>query len=198
MLGITSRLETLPATNNGLDAVKQTLVKMVALVRKYRADVNVIATATGIIREGGISDTRGASRYQIIRLIQNWVRDRIGYAHDPKNVEMIQTPVQTMQRGYGDCDDKAILVCSLLEALGFDCEFLAVGGIGEGWNSDCEIDPVTGIPDYSHVLAAVRFGTPRGRLPPFMDGWLYLETIVPAASPGWFPPGVKVIMPAHI
>ena len=196
MLGVTSRLDLLPTTNNGLDAVRETLRRMVAIARKYRGDETTVRAATAIIQHAGITDTR-AQRYQTIKAIQNWVRDRIGYAHDPNGVEMIQTPPATLMRGYGDCDDKAILVATLLETLGFDCEFLGVGGTGQGWDTGCAVD-ANGFPDYSHVLAAVRYGGTTGRKPPFLDGWLTLETIVPSAGPGWFPRGVKVIMPAHI
>lgn len=196
MLGVTSRLETLPVGNNGLDAVRATLRKMVAIVRKYSSDLTTIQAATAIIQQAGITDTR-TQRFQAIKAIQNWVRDRIGYAHDPQNIEMLQTPPATLKRGYGDCDDKAILTCAMLKALGFETELLAVGGTGAGWDTGCEVD-ANGNPDYSHVLAAVRYGAITGKKPPFLDGWLTLETIVPGAAPGWFPRGVRVIMPARI
>jgi hypothetical protein len=48
------------------------------------------------------------------------------------------------------------------------------------------------------VLGAVRFGPLTGKLPPFLDGWLPLETIVANAQPGYKPPGVRVLMPFHI
>ena len=196
MLGITSRLETLPTTNNGLDAVRETRRRMVALARKYSADETTIVTATAIIRAAGITDVRTA-RYQTNKAIQNWVRDRIGYAFDPLGTEMIQTPPATLKRGYGDCDDKAILVAAMLTALGFETEFLAVGGTGQGWQTQCSSTPGE-LPEYSHVLAGVRYGAKNGRLPPFLDGWLPLETIVPGVGPGWLPRGVRVIMPAHV
>lgn len=202
MLGTRARVDTLPG--DSIDAVRDTLKKMVAIVRKYSGcspDITTVNHASALLVANGFDDTR-VNRYQIIKAIQNWVRDSIGYAHDPYLVEMIQTPPRTLERGFGDCDDKAILLCSLLSVLGFECEFLAVGGIGEGWDSSPSVqngvyDP-NAIPDYSHVLCAVRFGRPTGRKPYFLDGWLTLETIVPCAAPGWFPRGTRVIMPAHI
>jgi hypothetical protein len=202
LLGTRARVDPLP--NDSIDAVRDTLKKMVAIVRKYSGcspDFTTVNHASALLSQNGIRDTR-MNRYQIIKLFQNWVRDGIGYAHDPYLVEMIQTPPRTLDRGFGDCDDKAILLCSLLSVIGFECEFLAVGGVGEGWDSSPAVkngfyDPNT-IPDYSHVLCAVRFGRSSGRRPAFLDGWLTLETIVPSAGPGWFPPGTRVIMPAHI
>ncbi len=82
MLGITSRLETLPSGDNGLAAVKATLVKMVAIARKYAADHTTNKAASAIIHQAGITDVRD-ERYQTIKAIQNWVRDHIGYAPDP-------------------------------------------------------------------------------------------------------------------
>ena len=197
--GITSRLETLP--NDPIEAVRETLRKMVALARRYSADQTTVNAATIIISNSGITDTR-KQRFQCIKALQNWVRDEIHYAHDPIYTEMIQTPPATLKRGFGDCDDKSILLAAFLSALGFECEFLAVGGTGDGWDTNGIdengfYDP-NKVPDYSHVLCAVRHGGRAGRKPAFLDGWLSLETIVPAAGPGWFPRGVRVIMPARV
>lgn len=195
MLGITSHVEPLPLTDNGIDAIRVTLRKMVAIIRKYSSDTTTIETARGIISHAGITDVR-MNRYKTIRAIQNWVRDNISYVPDPRLYEMLQTPPQTLHIGTGDCDDKTILVCALLETLGFDTELLAVGGTGQGWAPTC--GPPGSVPEYSHVLGAVRYGPLTGRKPPFLDGWLTLETIVPGAGPGYFPAGVRVIMPARI
>lgn len=195
MLAVQSQIENLPLTNNGIDAVRATLRKMVAIIRKYSSDVTTINAASAIIHQAGITDVRN-SRYKAIKAIQNWVRDNIAYVPDPRLHEMLQTPPRTLQRGMGDCDDKTILVCAMLEALGFETELLAVGGNGQGWSVTCA--PPGELPEYSHVLGAVRYGPITGRRPPFLDGWLTLETIVPGAGPGYFPPGVRVIMPARV
>jgi transglutaminase-like putative cysteine protease len=113
-------------------------------------------------------------------------------------VEYIRTPPETLKQGVGDCDDKTVLVLALLEGVGFETELLAVGGEGKGWDPSC-YSGIPGVPPaYSHVLGAVRFGPQTGNLPPFLDGWLTLETIVAGKGPGWKPPGVRVIMPWRI
>jgi transglutaminase-like putative cysteine protease len=195
VLNAVSKLETLPLTNNGIDAVRETLRKMVAIIRKYSSDVTTINAASAIIAAAGVRDVRG-QRYQVIRSIQNWVRDHIVYVPDPRLHEMLQTPPRTLTRGMGDCDDKTILVCTLLETLGFQTELLAVGGSGGGWSASCA--PPGELPEYSHVLGAVRYGPTTRRKPAFLDGWLTLETIIPGAGPGYLPPGVRVIMPARV
>jgi len=187
--------DTLPLTDNGLDAVRKTLKIMSALIRKYRSDVTTVNAATQIAQAAGVTDMRTQKRLAICAL-QAWVRDHIAYFYDPRETELIRTPPETLKRGVGDCDDKTVLLMALLEALGFETELLAVGGIGRGWDPDggATLDP--GVPPpYSHVLGAVRYGPQTGRAPPFLDGWLTLETIVAGAGPGWKPPGIRVIMP---
>lgn len=194
--GATHQVESLPVTDNGLDAVRATLVKMRAIIRKYRTDVTTGRTARQLIVSCGIKDLR-AQKKQAITCLQNWVRDQIIYVYDPNGAEWLQTPPETLSIGTGDCDDKTILLLAMLESIGFDTELLAVGGNGAGWQINP--GPDTGQPPpYSHVLGAVRFGALTGRLPPFLDGWLTLETIVPGAPPGYRPPGIRVLMPWRI
>lgn len=193
----TALIQSLPVTGGGLDAVRQTLKLMTAIVRKYRSDVTTVNAATAILTRGGITDMR-TQRRQAITLLQNWVRDHIAYFFDPRDVELVRTPPETLKRGVGDCDDKTVLLLAMLEAVGFTTELLGVGGVGKGWDPSCAPTVQGQPPAYSHVLGAVQFGTPRGNGAPFLDGWLPLETIVAGKGPGWMPPGIQVIMPWRI
>jgi transglutaminase-like putative cysteine protease len=207
-----SKLETLPSGDDGLAAVRATLKKMAAVVRRYASDVTTGNAAREILRSGGIMDIRKQKQARAsVYLIQNWVRDNIAYVYDPPDVEWIQTPPQTLKIGTGDCDDKAILVNAMLSSVGFQTQFLAVGGRGPGWG-DGSMDSESEIPGqdmsadgypigpapFSHVLGSVKLGAPSGRRPWYLDGWLPLETIVPGAEPGWLPPGLEVILPWRI
>lgn len=71
--------------------------------------------------------------------LYNFVRDQIRYVKDILNVETLQTPIQTLKIKTGDCDDKAILLSSLLQSIGHPTRFLVVGSHGR----------------YYHVLAQV-------------------------------------------
>jgi len=193
-LGTPYLLDTLPVTDGGLDAVRDTLKKMAAIVRKYKTDVTTLTAARGILTSSGITDVRSQRRLAIAAL-QGWVRDRIAYVYDPNGAEMLQTPPRTLSIGTGDCDDKVILLLAMLESIGFDTELLAVGGVGAGWDPGCAPQSPGESPSYSHVLGAVKFGKPTGQRPWFLDGWLTLETIVSGAPPGYMPPGVRVVMP---
>lgn len=192
--GVTAITDTLPVTGGGLDAVRATLKKMAAIIRKYRGDQTTAETARQILMAGGITDIR-TQRRQAVTLLQNWVRDRIAYVYDPREVEWIQTPPKTLSLRTGDCDDKIILLLAMLESVGFSTILLAVGGEGAGWDPTCAGAYPGQPPAYSHVLGGVFFGPPIAR---GERSWLWLETIVKGANPGYKPPGIRVIMPYHI
>ncbi|MGH7743759.1 MAG: transglutaminase domain-containing protein [Candidatus Dormibacteria bacterium] len=108
-----------------------------------------------------------------------FVRDNIRYVGDIRNVETIKFPDQTLNLGYGDCDDKALLLAALAEAINFSTRFCAVGLNGE---------------TYSHVLPQILI---RGR------GWTSAEVIPiddagTRAPFGWFPPDATCLMVAHV
>ncbi len=92
-----------------------------------------------------------------------FVRDNIRYVKDVRGVETLQTPIQTLRLKQGDCDDKSILVCSLLESLGHPTRLIAVGFAKD---------------TYSHVFPQTKIG----------DKWITLETTEPwpmgATCPG--------------
>lgn len=55
-----------------------------------------------------------------------YVRDKIRYVRDVLDCETLQTPQATMELGQGDCDDKAILLASLLMSIGYVPRFVAL------------------------------------------------------------------------
>lgn len=170
--------------------MRRTLRDMVAIVRKYRSDAGTINVARQVLTASGIRDVR-SMKAAAITAEQQFVRDTIAYVPDPRDVEMLQTPPQTLSIGTGDCDDKSILVACLLETIGFTTRFMAVGGLGAEWanGGDDWCGSPDSTPPYSHVLAQVRMGG---------NSWLCLETIVAGAVPGWCPPGIDVLMVAHV
>jgi len=52
--------------------------------------------------------------------LENYVCNEIDYSLDTFP-EVVQTPRQTLERGYGDCEDKAILYCGLARQLNMAC-----------------------------------------------------------------------------
>lgn len=102
-----------------------------------------------------------------VRCIQRWVQKNIRYVHDPKDAELVQTPEKTLQWTAGDCDDQAVLIASLLEAIGHPCQFMAMGFHGSSLPLE-------------HVLTRTKIG----------PHWVAAETIKPVAL-GYLPPNVR-------
>ena len=117
----TSRLVNIP---DGLAGVRRTLKYMVALTRKGKLSLNVRLAAIQILEQAQLLQRDRAS---IIGALHAFVRDRIRYVNDIRGVETLQDADRTLQMRAGDCDDKSILLASLLEALGYKTRFHAVG-----------------------------------------------------------------------
>lgn len=108
-----------------------------------------------------------------VTALHAFVRDEIRYVNDIEGVETVQIPPYTLSVGSGDCDDKSIVVNTLLACIGYETLFYAIG--------------LDGGP-FQHVTGGVRLGTRN----------LPLETIVPGAPPGWLPPEADPVMPYHV
>jgi len=104
-----------------------------------------------------------------LRAVWDWVDRRIRFVRDIRGVETLQTPERTLEIGAGDCDDHSILLAALLENLGFETRFHAMG-FAPGM--------------FSHVLTEARIN----------GQWVPLETTVKGAYIGWYPPGIKASM----
>jgi len=61
-----------------------------------------------------------AGDFKQARKLYEFVRDEIRYIRDPLLFEDVQLPEITLKRRSGDCDDQAVLLCSLLLAIGFE------------------------------------------------------------------------------
>ena len=115
-------------------------------------------------------DLRQKDRLGEIRKIFNYVQNSIRYVRDIHNVETLHFPEQVMTQEHGDCDDKAVLLASLLEAIGHPTRFVAVG-FAPG--------------EYSHVFVDTIIGNKK---------WLSLDTTEPQPM-GWRPPGIVETLP---
>jgi transglutaminase-like putative cysteine protease len=168
------RLGYLPDGEAGVDA---TLDIMVGVVLAYRANPTVRYSAQRLVQNCTSRD-----RLCQVQSVQAYVRDKINYLEDVRDTETIQTPDYTLDLNSGDCDDQSVLVASLLESIGFQTRFCAMGVRGNF---------------FSHVSSQVKLGR----------GWCNVETIVPvlkepwhgysAGTPtpiGWFPPDVTCVM----
>ncbi len=71
--------------------------------------------------------------------IGDWVQRSIRYVREIP--EVFQTPTMTIACGYGDCDDHATVVCSLLESIGVETELVGMAWEAEGQTTYNHIFP---------------------------------------------------------
>lgn len=57
-----------------------------------------------------------------------FVRDNIKYVSDPYEKEYIASPVETLKTGGGDCDDGALLLAAMIEAVGIESRIVVIPG----------------------------------------------------------------------
>jgi transglutaminase-like putative cysteine protease len=160
----------------GKAGVQATLKMMSDLVKAGKKNPAIRQRATNLTQDLPQKDRIGE-----IRKLFDYVQNSIRYVRDIHDVETLHYAEQVMSQEYGDCDDKAVLMASLLEAIGFTTRFVAVG-----------FQP--GV--YSHVFVDVRIGNGRGAVHPSLNfgQWLTLDTTEPQPM-GWRPPGIVEILP---
>jgi transglutaminase-like putative cysteine protease len=150
----------------GREGVRATLEEMRNFVIQYKKNLQIRETAGGLVRNLSQKNFLGE-----VKVFHRFVRDNIRYLRDIHGVETIQSPVKTLEYGYGDCDDKSTLLAALLESAGHPSRFVAVGKA----------------PDkFSHVYVETLVG----------QKWYPLETTEPV-PPGWAPPGMRARMIVH-
>jgi hypothetical protein len=104
--------------------IDETIKKIIETVNPGSPDVRTLATELGRRFEAG--------NFKQARRIYEYVRDEIHYIRDPLPFEDIQSPETTLKRLSGDCEDQAILLCSLLLAIGFETALLFADTDGDG------------------------------------------------------------------
>lgn len=60
------------------------------------------------------------------RRLLKFTREDVRYVRDINGVETIHTAERILEMMAGDCDDKAVLLASMLESIGARCRFIAV------------------------------------------------------------------------
>ena len=137
---------------DGTEGVKDTLYIMSRLVRRYKRDPDLIATANRLTAHVPAKDWAGQ-----VAALHEFVRDEIRYTLDVNGVETLRTPERLLRERQGDCDDMSLLLATLLESIGHPTRFVAVGE-----------SPGT----LTHVYVETRVG----------DKWVALETTEPVEA----------------
>jgi len=102
----------------GWPGTKQTLEVMAQIVRRDHGDPVIRALAERIVERCGGHDFQCQ-----IRALHQFVRDQITFRRDPVDIERVQDSRRVLQSRVGDCDDKSVLLCSLLGSLGHRTRF---------------------------------------------------------------------------
>jgi transglutaminase-like putative cysteine protease len=142
--------------SDGPAGIHETLVVMRDFVRDGKKLMSVRGKAIQLTNGLAQKDWTGE-----IRKLHAYVRDCIRYVGDVTDVETVQTPDATLRIGAGDCDDKSVLLCALLESLGHPTKFVAIGF-------------TPGV--YEHVYCETKVG----------ERWIALEATEPVEA-GWEP-----------
>lgn len=149
----------------GKAGVQATLKMMSELTKAGKKTPAIRSKAVSLVQNLPQKDRLGE-----IRNLFNFVQNNIRYVRDIHEVETLHYAEQVLAQESGDCDDKAILLASLLEAIGHPTRFVAVG-----------FKPG----EYSHVFVDTIIGNKQ---------WLSLDTTEPYPM-GWRPPNIVEILP---
>lgn len=95
-----------------LKDVDRSVAKIVDSVNPNTPSVRELAISLGRRFEAG--------DFKQARKIFEFVRDEVQYVYDPTDSEEVQSPETTLKLRAGDCEDQAILLNSLLSAIGFE------------------------------------------------------------------------------
>ncbi len=136
---------------------------MRGFVSRYKTDPRIRELALSLTRNLPQKDFQGE-----INVLYSFVQNHIRYIKDIDGVETVQSPIKTLEYGQGDCDDKAVLLATLLASAGHKTQFKAIG-FSPG--------------KLSHVIVEVQDG----------PAWVALETTMPVQL-GWHPKNVKAAM----
>lgn len=150
---LTATLQSIP---DGVEGIRETLRNMVNMARAGKKSLAVRRLAMQIL-----ADVPQKSWLSEVKAIHAYVRDFVRYTRDINGIETVQAPDKTIEFNQGDCDDKSVLVATLLEVAGHPARFVAVGK-----------EPNV----FEHVLTETKIG----------NTWVSVETTEPVPL-GWYP-----------
>ena len=160
-----------------------------AVGRWYNELLAPLPRAAPAVRErarGAIGDDRRATLEALTGLVQREVRYVAveigigGYRPSP--------PAETLERRWGDCKDKVLLLIDLLDEAGIPAHPAMV--LADG---DSRIDPEFPSPDqFNHVIVAVPAdAVPAAEGDAAAGGWLFADPTQPSGGARWLGPAVQ-------
>lgn len=119
---VTPHKQKLMPLPDGVAGIRLTIRYMDAFASQYKMHPTIRGLALKLTRELDQKDFSGE-----VRALFSYVKNRVRYVHDINGVETLQSPVKTLEFGQGDCDDKSTLLASLLQSIGYQTRFHALG-----------------------------------------------------------------------
>lgn len=106
---------------SGDRGIKTTVIEAQKLIKKSLTNPDFVNFARSIVRSCSPKDylCEGKS-------IFNWVKENIRYVKDPLDVELIQSPENTLKIGQEDCDGLSILLSALYQAIGHPTRLVTI------------------------------------------------------------------------
>jgi len=154
-LAYTVTYENLP---QGIRGTHRTLAVMASAVRG-ELPPDYCGFRSESIRQSALSMCVGLQGHDSVGEIMAlffFVRDRIRYRYDPIDTERVQDAATTLALQSGDCDDKCVLLASLLASLGHWPQFVAQSQDGR---------------EFDHVYVEAWCNGEWLALDPTADGW---------------------------
>jgi hypothetical protein len=102
------------------------------MARFVRSDCRNQAVRT--IAESIVSGCEGHDFTGEIEALFRYSRDQVVYRRDPFDTERVSGALGTVKSGVGDCDDKVVLLATLLCAMGHESRFVIISQTGRDWD----------------------------------------------------------------
>jgi transglutaminase-like putative cysteine protease len=158
---VTVVTKTIPMGNSGIYVSASELV---GIIKQFRKNPEIRFRAEDIVRSCQNKDYNCEANK-----IFSWIKTNIAFRRDPYRVEMLRSPLITLERKNGDCDDHTILLNSMLQSLGHPSRIVLV--------ATRKLLPQ----NFNHVFTEVLIG----------DKWIPLDTTVSQSYFGWLPSGFR-------
>lgn len=97
------------------------------LIEKYKKNLKIRKLSVRVARGGGTDFERA-------KKIFFYLKNHVKYVKDILDIETIQTPIQTLYIGAGDCDDMVLLLGSMLESIGIPVVMVVADYTGRGFS----------------------------------------------------------------
>jgi len=145
------------------------------IIDQYGRDPRVAEKCVEILRQAGVQPRDYVGQEAALL---RWVQFNIYYVNEPG--ERLQSPIYTLTKGFGDCDDMIILLLSFYHTLGLPWK-LVISGVDKKGKKIRYIHGQKKMPKgtYTHIYGMV------GNMPFKPTKWYFVEPTLQGVPLGW-------------